>query len=164
MPALDFDIQDQEQEKWCWAATAISTHIFYGGNEWIKQCDLVNHELKQTTCCQNGKDCDCNQVWYLSKALTTTGNLSHILNEPINWDDIKNIINNGNILCAQISCKNGYMDHCVIISGYFDDNNTQLVVVNDPESGIDNALVKYTTVIRKYRRLGIWSYSYLTKG
>ena len=163
MPTLGFSMQDQEQNKWCWAATAISTHLFYGGNKWIQQCDLANNELKQTNCCQNGESCHCNRAWLLRKAMDTTGNLSHCSEGPGAWDDIKSAIDHGCPLGIQIAWKNSNAGHCLIVSGYISGNGSQMVVVNDPDPRLSRTIITYAALKERYKGLGAWVYSYFTK-
>jgi hypothetical protein len=67
--------QGQLQSQWCWAAVSVSISRHYdAGTQWT-QCNLVQQELNQTTCCQDGSTEQCNQPWYLQRALRRTANL-----------------------------------------------------------------------------------------
>ena len=58
--SIPFKMQHQEQDEWCWAASAVSA-ARYLGRKALSQCTLVN-----------GFD-DCNQPFYLEEALSAAG-------------------------------------------------------------------------------------------
>src|SRR5919206_4771558 len=72
--ALPFNIQHQLQTNWCWSACACSTSVFYDATTTWGQCSLVNAELEQSSCCENGASGSCNVPWYLDRVLRRTGN------------------------------------------------------------------------------------------
>jgi hypothetical protein len=75
---LNLNMQSQLQSEWCWSAVAVSvSHFYNSASSWI-QCDVVNQEFGQTTCCQNGATRQRNQPWYLDATLRRTGNLDHV--------------------------------------------------------------------------------------
>jgi hypothetical protein len=164
MPTLTFSIQNQGQSNWCWAAVAVSTHLFYGGNQWTSQCQLVDQELQQTTCCQNGVSPACNKPWYLNKALQTTGNLHHYNTRAGSWGDVMQQINGQHPLGVRIGLNGRKNGHFLIINGY---NTTpsgqQNVVIRDPLHG--NSVVPHANLINgNYPQTGQgkWTDSFFT--
>src|SRR5687768_8471237 len=81
------------------------------------QCSVVNAELGQTTCCQNGSTAQCNQPWYLNLALTRTGNLASWSAGTATIAQIRSQIRTGRTLGARIGWSGGG-GHFVMIAGY----------------------------------------------
>src|SRR5690348_16501276 len=67
--SLVFAMQHQKQSEWCWAAVSVSVSKFYNPASGFTQCKVVNAELRQTTCCQNGSTAKCDLPYFLDKAL-----------------------------------------------------------------------------------------------
>jgi hypothetical protein len=56
-------MQPQLQSQWCWAACSTSvSHLYDASSSWT-QCRVVNAELGQTGCCQEGSSGQCNRPW-----------------------------------------------------------------------------------------------------
>ena len=66
---LDFDMQDQEQSKWCWAAVGASVALYYEPQASWTQCRVANEQLERNDCCGNGAAGACNQYGFLASAL-----------------------------------------------------------------------------------------------
>ncbi len=62
---INFNMQIQEQDNWCWAATAASTDQFYP-NPGLTQCAVAS-QLFNLDCCQDPGS--CNIPYYLEQAL-----------------------------------------------------------------------------------------------
>jgi hypothetical protein len=71
---LPISVQHQLQSNWCWAACATSTSGFYDPATTWGQCRVVNAELGNAGCCEDGGSGDCNIPWYLDRVLRRTGN------------------------------------------------------------------------------------------
>lgn len=155
---LNFNMQKQQQSQWCWSAVTTSTSLFYNvGSGWT-QCTLVNAELNQTTCCQNGATSSCNQPWYLDKALQRTGNLKSVVGKAATYAGVQKEINANRALGVRI----GWPDdtgHFVIIDGY---SNTggRFVSVKDPFYG--PSTYSYNAFATGYQTTGKWTHSYYT--
>ena len=117
---LDFDMQHQLQDEWCWAAVSTSISIFFDPNSGWTQCKMVNKSFGETICCNasSASSDTCNRQWYLNKALEETGNLSQLVKGPQSFDDIAKEIQAGRPLGCLIKWDNGDGGgHFVIISG-----------------------------------------------
>lgn len=156
---LNFSVQTAEQPNWCWAAVSVSIAVFYDPKSLWKQCLLANKLLVQTTCCQDGSSNECDEPWYLGKALDEIGLLDNMVSEAVSFKVIEEQINQGKVICAAITWNVSHGGtHFVAISGYGDNEN---LIIKDPVFGA--AQLDYNTFKTKYKKLGKWTYTYLTK-
>jgi hypothetical protein len=157
---LAFIMQAQLQSQWCWAACSTSVSLFYDSASGWTQCSVVNAELGQSTCCQNGSSTQCNQPWYLDRALTRTGNLASWSGGVATIAQIRSEIRNGRPLCARIGWSGGG-GHFVAIAGYRACDPDEYIDVRDPIYGSsDVALATFTS---SYQGTGSWTHTYYTE-
>jgi len=156
---LGFCMQDQTQTQWCWAATAVGMSLFYNPSSTWTQCSLVNRELGQTTCCQDGSSAVCNRPWYLQNALQTTGNLVQWVAGAASFADVQQEINAKRPLAARIGWSGGG-GHFVVLDGY-DTTAGQYLSVQDPWYG--HSTYSYLAFQTAYQGSGEWTHSYYTK-
>ena len=117
---LDFEIQQQERTKWCWAAVAASVARYYDPLSEFTQCSVASGELMQNCCCSDPKpDPDpCNVYGYLMSSLFRVGHFKKwVAQRPANADEIIGEIGPQRPLCARIVW-NGGGAHLVVIAGY----------------------------------------------
>lgn len=74
---LDFHVDAQQQNHWCWAAVSTGVANFYAKAQVTTQCEVAATTLQDPACCpaprrNNPGDKD----WYLDKALETVGHMS----------------------------------------------------------------------------------------
>jgi hypothetical protein len=156
---LTFAMQTQLQSQWCWAAHSTSVSHFYDGASTWTQCSVVNAELGQTTCCQDGSTAQCNQPWYLDLALTRTGNLASWSGGTATMAQIQTEILNGRPVGARIGWSGGG-GHFVVIAGYRCDA-VGYFEIRDPFYGSsDVAVATFTT---SYQGSGSWTHTYYTE-
>lgn len=160
---LNLNIQPQQQTEWCWSAVAVSvSHFYNSGSGWI-QCDVVNNELGQTTCCQGGATRQCNKPWYLDAALRQTGNLDHVSSGSLPFPQVTSEVSKQKPLGVRIGWAGGG-GHFVAVTGYDDsDPVNQLVYVSDPDPGTGPSWVSYNTLVSGYQGSGSWTDCYFTK-
>ncbi len=158
---LNFNMQPQQQTQWCWAAVTVSTSRFYRpGTSWT-QCVLVNQELGQSTCCQNGSSAACNKPWYLDRALRRTGNLASFNSGTVPYGTVQQQINSRRALGVRIAWSGGG-GHFVVLDGYSTGApGTQFVSVRDPIYG--TSTYAYARFVNGYQGSGSWSHTYYTK-
>jgi hypothetical protein len=157
---LGFAMQAQLQTQWCWAACSVSVSLFYDSASSWTQCSVVNAELGQTTCCQNGSTSQCNQPWYLDRALTRTGNLTSWSAGTATIAQIRSQIRSGRPLGARIGWSGGG-GHFVTIVGYRACDPDEYIDVRDPIYGSsDISLATFTT---SYQSTGSWTHTYYTE-
>lgn len=155
---LHFHMQSQLESEWCWSATSTSvSHFFYRFSAWT-QCNVVNAELGQTTCCVNGGSNECNQPWYLDKALTRTDNLKGMVNNPVTQSQLDLELAKGRPLGTRIGWFGGG-GHFMVLTAY--SSLLDRVEVKDPIYG--RSIYDYNSYKTNYQGAGSWTHSYYTK-
>lgn len=87
---LNFNMQQQTQSNWCWAAVSASVGNYYGTGAWT-QCNVANAELDRNSCCNQPGP--CNVYGYLDSALRTTRSFANMTQGAIQLSAINNQIN-----------------------------------------------------------------------
>ncbi len=154
-----FVMQSQEQQNWCWAAVACSTAELFGQLTWT-QCKLVEAELDEDTCCQDGSTDECDKPWYLDDALRRTGNLEAFTSGATAFASVRDEVDAGLPLGVRIRWEDGG-GHFVALDGYLDGDDPQ-VQVRDPWDGLHQ--FDYEEFRDRYDGNGEWTHSYRTKG
>ncbi len=130
-------LRPQQTNNWCWAATTqmLAQHFSISAN----QCDLANHRLEETNCCNNqneGSNCpktnDCNEPGWLE--LDFVGLKFKETATAMSWSNLKS-----QIFCAKKPMGYAYgtanvVGHVLVIKGYVSVGTTNYVVLNDPWS------------------------------
>lgn len=171
-----FDMQEQLQSEWCWAAVTASLSNFLTPENPLSQCQVVNSVLKQSNggaatvdCCQNGIDPACNQANSLSSALQLDGSLQCFHPFHLPPDLIRSLINRGKPLPILINWRqsNGAFGggHYVAITGVGPDDpkgqGATMVAVEDPLNG--PCFLPFDVLAKQYKGDGFWMYSYVLK-
>ena len=157
---LNFTMQTQMQDEWCWAAVTVSISVFYSPISPWTQCSLVCDQVADPDCCQDGSTKSCDQPWQLDLALTRTQNLQSWTAGSLGGSDIQTELAANRAL----ACRIGWSDntgHFVAISGYQNDGSVETVVVDDPIWGRSQITLDQFT--NSYRNDGTWTHSYYTK-
>jgi Papain-like cysteine protease AvrRpt2 len=155
--ALPFTMQHQTQTEWCWAAVSVSVSQYFNPSSAWTQCGLVNAELGQSTCCQDGSSPACNQPWYLDRALTRTGNLASFGSGASTFPALVQEIAAARPLGARIAWSGGG-GHFVVLTGY---SGSDRVGVDDPWYGHSD--YNFSAFTSRYQGSGSWTHSYFTK-
>jgi hypothetical protein len=158
--ALSISVQHQLQSNWCWAACASSTSGFYDPATTWGQCTLVNAELGESGCCDNGASGSCNVPWYLDKALGRTGNFRSKQSAPASWDAIRAEVDAGRPVGARIGWRGGG-GHFVFLTGYRKAGALREVEVHDPWTG--RSALPLDVFTKNYKSSGEWTHTYLTR-
>jgi Papain-like cysteine protease AvrRpt2 len=157
---LDFTVQKQEQTQWCWAAVSTSVARFYDGGSGWTQCQMAGQELNRSSCCEDGSTAECNQPWYLDRALSRAGTFAGMEAAPsTGLDPVPGEIGAGRPVCARIAWSGGG-GHVVVIEGYRQDNTR--IAVEDPWYGSSD--VPMSSFRGSYQGSGSWTHYYLTRG
>jgi len=119
---LDFVLQEQEADNWCWLATAASVSDYYIGLSVNRQCSLANTLLARLDCCggsssQTGPPSQCDVTGKLSVALSLVGNYDHLTREPLDFQTVRGEIDAGRPVCARFE-QDGGGGHIQVIYGY----------------------------------------------
>jgi hypothetical protein len=110
-----FTIEHQKQDRWCWAAVAVSVGRYYKRST-KAQCELVSEQLNNVTCCGGGAGGACNQSNSLRPSLTSVG-VDHLLAPgAAGVADIQYEINNRQVICLRYQWSGG-LGHFAVIEG-----------------------------------------------
>jgi hypothetical protein len=157
-----FAMAKQSQENWCWATVAASVSNYYhnNGSSGFTPCLLANVQLGATTCCFDGSTPQCNQAWYLDRALVETDNYYTYFPRAATQIEVQTEILSSRPLGVRIGWANsGGRGHFVAIDGF--SYPSYVLSVQDPESGTSTTL-DYNTFLTAYRGTGQWTHSYWT--
>lgn len=155
---LAFTIEPQEQSNWCWTACAASVSRFYdSASAWL-QCQIVDAELGQSTCCSDGGLPTCNQPWYFDRALERTGNYGGMQGGAAAQAVVQAEIAAKRVVGARVGWQGGG-GHFVVIAGCSSGLDEQLEV-HDPIYG--RTEISRLDFERSYQGTGSWTDTYQT--
>lgn len=177
--SLDFDVQSQSQEFWCWVAVAASVAAYYDTNNpdsngaW-RQCEIAKSALDcATDCCSEPSSPECNKPGFLHASLRVTRNLDGgTIDRPLSFSDelTPEIGERKRPVCCHVGW-NGGGAHAVVVFGYYErtigGQQVPWVEVGDPwPDSITGQYVtlSYSDFLTRYKGSGSWQMSYLTKG
>jgi hypothetical protein len=157
---IPFTMQHQQQSQWCWAATSVSVALYYQSWSGWTQCEMVNQERGQTTCCDDGSTDLCNQPNVLDSPLDRAGVLDHMVGGSIAYDEVAAEIDAGRPVAWRIQWAGGG-GHFAVIEGYRWLGG-QWFAIDDPWYGQSD--VPLTTLTGgTYQGSGSWSHTYFTR-
>lgn len=158
--AVDFIIQRQDQTNWCWAAGSVSVATYFGMLD-LSQCDLVNNQLAQTTCCRFGNSPACDRPWYPDRSLSAVRCYAGFRRGPLDMATLFTELVAGRPVGIGIHWRQGG-GHFVIAIGA--DTSAGTMVIADPwEARTWRA--SYGMVCHAYDGTdGVWRAVYLCRG
>jgi hypothetical protein len=156
---LPFDMEEQTQTLWCWAATSTSVSNFYWPASTWTQCRVANAELELTGCCNSSVPEACNVVWWLDRALTRTNNLVSVTG-PVPFQRVRDEIDAGRVVGARVGWAGGG-GHFMVIYGYSVVAGEEFFDIDDPIYGQSHLSVADFT--DAYIGTGSWTDTYFTK-
>ena len=166
---LDFAMQQQTLENWCWAAVAASVTTYFqrvDPADVASQCQIVQGCLAAQTPV-GAPDCRneaCNQTFYLEKAL---GAVHHLDGSAFSlyptYDSIASVIMNRRTPIG-VRLARGAFGHFVLIVGFDDDNGAQDLFVADPlySPSQYSYRIPYNTLCRQADGT-VWTHTYPIK-
>jgi Papain-like cysteine protease AvrRpt2 len=155
--SLNFTMQHQQQDEWCWAAVTVSVAVYFGDSSW-SQCGLSNNFFGQALCCMYGDSGSCNQPFYLDQALQKVGHFRLFSVGPASLYQVQAEIVAGRPLGVRIEWASSHVGHFVAIDGCTSDS----VEVQDPWTG-GYTSVDYNTFLTAYAGsgdTGVWTHCY----
>jgi hypothetical protein len=162
---LNFQIESQSQDQWCWAAVAASVCTFYNDETAPTQCGLANQFLFSAGCCQDGASDDCNIPFALDIVLNKLGHLVQPARGVVPFEDLDHeIAVNQQPVVARIMFSDLVTAHFVVVIGSaLDEGGTQVVKVADPSEAAGNVTsIPYATLVNDYRPGATWEQTYFT--
>jgi Papain-like cysteine protease AvrRpt2 len=167
MAVLDFRIEHQAQDQWCWAAVAASICRFYEDETVQTECGLANRFLSPgTDCCRDGKSDDCNIPFALDLVLNQ---LQHLVQPPrgvVAVEDLsREITVNQRPVALRIMFSDGFTAHFVVIIGCAtEESGAQVVKVANPSDATGSVTsIEYSALVSDYRPGATWDQTYFTK-
>lgn len=150
----------QEQTQWCWAACTQMVTQYYD-DDLATQCDFVNWNFGQTTCCSNGRSSACNRPLPRARVVAVFGhwgiNSTWSATPMATFIQLQQQISVGAPLRISWSWTGGG-GHAVMIIGTTVNAGVASVYVNDPWNGA--SLMTYTELTTA-RGLGQWAATWL---
>jgi papain like cysteine protease AvrRpt2 len=158
---LNFEMQHQEHDQWCWAAVSTSVALYFDpGADW-KQCKVVSAELwfGFHDCCADGASDACNRWWYLDRALRRTDTFERVQDgAPAELTGVYGELDAGRPVGVRIGWRGGG-GHFIAIEGYRGDGN--FLALEDPWYGTSDVAV--ATLRDAYHGTGTWTHVYYTR-
>jgi hypothetical protein len=154
---LQFTMNFQRLDNWCWAAVAESISSFYDSTSNWTQCSFANVEFNRDDCCPDNPACDAQ--WYLERALSRSGNLAQLLPGVTSFQNVCDQISINRPLACRIRWQNGG-GHSVVIYGADLGDPEQWLEIADSMYG--NSSYPYNQFRNSYRGSGRWTHSYFT--
>jgi hypothetical protein len=158
---LTFDMQEQTQSNWCWAATATSVSHFYWSESTWTQCLVANGELGYSNCCSHPVPSACNVPWYLDRAFTRTDNFRSQIGQAT-FQQVRDEIDAGRLVGARIGWTGGG-GHFMVIYGYSLVDGVEYFDIDDPIYGKSHLSVSDFTGNYQGEGQGSWTHTYFTK-
>jgi hypothetical protein len=162
-------VEHQQQSNWCWAAVSNSVvHFYHPGSSWT-ECTIVNAELGRSDCCSSGSSSNCNQPWFLDKALTRVGSLQSAGAGTLSFATVNSLIGGGTPPCARQGWSGGGGHFMAIVCAYEgiiglilgSGSTAKRLKISDPIYG--DSIIDYSTFVSGYQGSGTWTHSYRTK-
>jgi Papain-like cysteine protease AvrRpt2 len=159
-PGIDFVIQRQGADQWCWAAVTVSVALHYDPATSVTQCQLAKLVIGANGCCDDPTSDACNQQADLELALDRTQHLRQGPIDPLDFGALMREITARRLVCCRIETDG--VGHFVVISGCSEAEGSQSVDVHDPQ-GLQIATYSYETLLTNYLGAGRWTHAYLTE-
>lgn len=175
---LKFEMQEQQQSLWCWAAVGASCALFYHPESAWTQCKIVTEQLPnpaghpKLNCCDERNISDCNVLGNLmvekvgNGSLQITNTYNRYEERPISFSKLKDELEGGRPVAfdLQLEFKEEVVGdeppkfrHFVVIAGCREVGGEELVTVYDPIPGSGIAEMTYEKFIKDYKCHGKWT-------
>ena len=171
--AEEFQMQQQEEDFWCWAAVSASVHNFLDPMNPVTQGMVATPVVRAEYPDLSSINCtatpdQCNLVARLDDALGMTENLlnpgGYCQNEHLVFDSIEQWVNAGIPVCARIVWASGGA-HFIALDGFrVLPDGTPQVHVQDPTNG--PSFQPYDILVSNYKPhldSGVWQDTYLVQ-
>lgn len=157
---LNFTMQHQQQNNWCWAAVSTSVALYFDPTTTWTQCTVANGELSRSDCCTTGASTSCNVYGSLASSLTRVGHLDHWNASAASFQAVDDEIDAHRPLGVRVAWSGGGA-HFLAVVGYLE-GAVDYVAVDDPIYGKTD--LAYDTLKTAYQSVGdSWTHSYYTR-
>ena len=136
--------QQQETDRWCWAATAAMIMAFHGQRQWL-QCiqadDSFPGKTDPLTCCDDKESPLCNRTGW--PHFERYGFTFKIKAEPLEWNEVVEQIDRHLPLAVAVKFFTGGGHMGAVIGYQIAADGEQVVLVIDPDGFHGAALLKF---------------------
>ncbi len=151
----------QGSDYWCWAAC---TQMILSAlrNSATDQCEIVNRQFKQTTCCQQPHSDACNQdlsIYEVFPCYNSWGINGALVGNALQFETLQSEIAGGRPVEVGFSWSGAGGYHVAIAWRTSVDNIGPVVFVNDPQYG--SGSVYYVNLLSAYG-LGSWQWTWVS--
>jgi hypothetical protein len=159
---LGFTMEQQQQTNWCWAAVSTSVSHYYQATSSWHQCSLANHELGQTSCCQDGSSSACDQPHYLERGLSAVRHDGGNSSGPLSFSQVRSEIDAGRPVGCFIRWGSQAVGHFVVIEGYRQQGGIIRLNIEDSYYGASD--YDFDDFRDRYQNAGgSWQWTYFTR-
>jgi hypothetical protein len=165
MAVLDFRIEHQARDQWCWAAVTASICGFYQDDTVPTQCGLANQFLfPGEDCCQPSASDNCNIPFALDVVLNQFRHLVQPPQGTVAFEDLDHEITEKQQPVAVRIIFSDLTAHFVVVIGCaIDDSGTQVLKIADPSKAGGNVTsIGYSALKNDYRPGATWDQTYFT--
>jgi hypothetical protein len=157
---MQFPIQKQTEDKWCWAAVSASIDNYFVPSVNMQQCGVAHRVLPALDCCVNPDV--CNTGASLELALSKVGRFKKMFLGPAKFADVCAQLNLNLPVGARIAWNQGGA-HFVVITGFATSTSGQQVLsIADPL--FPNSTIYYNDFVSAYQAKtnggGKWTHTY----
>lgn len=157
---MQFPIQKQTEDKWCWAAVSASVDNYFSPADLMQQCTVARDVLNALDCCTNPDS--YNTGASLELALQKVGRFKQIFAGPAKFADVCAQLNANLPVGARIAWNQGGA-HFVVITGFtVSPSGQQVLSIADPL--FRNSTVYYNDFVSAYQAKtnggGKWTHTY----
>ena len=131
---VNFQVQQQLQTQWCWAAVSASVAAYFDPATPWSQCQVASAEWNGAPCCAQGDSWVCNQPNVLNRPLDRVGHLRQYAQSYMVPDAVAAEMRAGLPVPIRIGWRSGG-GHFVAINGIEMTNLGVQLMVTDPIYG-----------------------------
>jgi hypothetical protein len=167
--ASSFQIEQQLESEWCWAAVGVSVQRYFPPNSPLQQCQLASNVLSRiggnpVDCCLHPDDFDVSEHLEYALGGPQTGGINVLkgIGPRLPFEQIQAQIKDSLPVCVRIEWPGLDRGHFVVIYGYgVTKSREQWVYVADPF--YEYWLVPYNQFLDFYQGDGRWTDTYLVQ-
>ncbi len=168
-----FHLEVQEQTNWCWTAVAASSKNWgiRDGSSPVTQCEVVSKVRKAAACANRARFNEPDRLHLALEALGISNGAT--ARSRAKFDVIRSEIDRNRPVCARVlwdSDGNRVAEgaHFVVIGGYEQSGNDQIIQVFDPAADplVPEPRISewhYSVFKDQYRDCGVWVDTYFIK-
>ena len=161
---INFVIQRQEQDMWCWDAASVSVAKFYDANSAWTQGTLAGEELNRNDCVvRPGEVSPCNQGRWPDTALVRIGHWDGNRAGALTSAELGAWLARRAPVVVNIDWPDPAGGHIVVLHGRSVRDGVEWVKVADPWEGNSQILMRYDDFRNRYPDRGTWTVSYKTQ-